>query len=155
MAGKHLGNGVGTVWVQAPKGGEMVSFTEGDDIPAWAAKQMGDHCFEDAIEGEPAPEPVPAPPAKPAAPEVASPEAGETLDSNTVLVEGTVEQDGAVVVYDGDNAIGEVGSDSGVFSVVTSLADGEHSLSACVTVEGVESDWAEAVAVTVAAAPAV
>lgn len=48
--GRHLGDGVGTVWVQDRNGSQMVSFTEGDDIPDWAAKQMGDHCFEDANE---------------------------------------------------------------------------------------------------------
>lgn len=48
MAGrKKIGEGVGTVWVHGEKTSEPVAFAEGDEVPAWAAKQMGDHCFED------------------------------------------------------------------------------------------------------------
>lgn len=153
MASKRLGSGVGTVWVHAQKGGDMVSFTEGDDIPAWAAKQMGDHCFQDSdVDPTPAPEPMPAPvvaPTKPAAPVLTSPEEGAALGSNTVSVEGLVEQDGTIVLYDGDSAIGTGVSADGSFTIVTSLANGEHLLTACVTVDGVKSDWSEAVTVTV------
>lgn len=38
-----------TVWVHDPQM-RPVSFGPGDDVPDWAAKQMGDHCFTD---GEP------------------------------------------------------------------------------------------------------
>lgn len=43
---RRIAEGVGTVWVRPEKGGiEMVPFAEGDEVPDWAAKQMGDHCF--------------------------------------------------------------------------------------------------------------
>lgn len=57
--GKKLGRGVGNVYVEDSKSGRMVAFAEGDDIPAWAAKQMGDHCFEDVDGSEPADESEP------------------------------------------------------------------------------------------------
>lgn len=48
---RQLKDGVGTVWVKPKNGGsEMVAFAEGDDVPDWAAKQMGDHCFEGSDE---------------------------------------------------------------------------------------------------------
>lgn len=51
--GRHLKDGIGTVWVKPENGGsEMVPFAEGDDVPAWAAKQMGDHCFDDSDSNE-------------------------------------------------------------------------------------------------------
>lgn len=50
-----IAEGVGTVWVHAQNGGiDMIPFAEGDEVPDWAAKQMGDHCFDgDAPAKEP------------------------------------------------------------------------------------------------------
>jgi len=37
-----------TVYVKDPKTNEDVAYgPDSDDIPGWALKQMGDHCFED------------------------------------------------------------------------------------------------------------
>lgn len=50
-----IAEGVGTVWVRPKNGGiEMVAFAEGDEVPDWAAEQMGDHCFDadDAADDE-------------------------------------------------------------------------------------------------------
>ncbi|HET8616501.1 MAG TPA: hypothetical protein VFL94_13325 [Actinomycetales bacterium] len=60
---RRIAAGVGTVWVRPKDGGiDMVSFSEGDEVPDWAAKQMGDHCFADLDEaaGESTAEPDPA-----------------------------------------------------------------------------------------------
>jgi hypothetical protein len=45
--GRQLAPGIGTVWVSPQEGGlhKKVSFSEGDEIPDWAAEKMGDHCF--------------------------------------------------------------------------------------------------------------
>ena len=38
---------VSTVWVK-DENSNPVSFAPGDDVPEWARKQMGDHCFAPA-----------------------------------------------------------------------------------------------------------
>lgn len=46
---------VSTVWVTDPKDNQPTAFAPGDEVPEWARKQMGDHCFTDGAadtEGE-------------------------------------------------------------------------------------------------------
>lgn len=65
---------VGYVHVEGPNG--MTAFGPGDEVPEWAARKMGAHCFEDGEHPYPEdPEPV-QPPADPPTPVGAPPKAG-------------------------------------------------------------------------------
>jgi hypothetical protein len=89
----------------------------------------------------------PTPPAAPPAPTITVPTAGSQLTSGTVSVAGT-SVPGQVSIYDGDAVVQSVTS-SGSFSTTISLSPGTHSLSACVTVDGVESAWSTTVEISV------
>lgn len=52
---------IGELAVHLHKDGEVHSFLPGDEVPGWAAEQMGDHCFaggEDQFDEEGAHPPV-------------------------------------------------------------------------------------------------
>lgn len=69
--GRRIAEGVGNVYVLNDKH-EMVPFAEGEDVPKWAADQMGPHCLtgggkDDAPPATPPATPPGNPPAEPPA----------------------------------------------------------------------------------------
>ena len=110
---------------------------------------------------EPDPEPTPpapVPPAQPSSPDtippdkpdITEPADGDVLVTSELNVKGTAENNAEVAIYDGDEQIGTLNTEGGVFDYQTIMEDGEHILGATATdFAGNMSDRSDDVNVTV------